>query len=206
MGASGHGHGQLDFGTLLAAMMEKMDRQVQEALQWARETREEETSWTRSAKDVRCLMFYQSWIVGKPCRLLVDTGVERMFARSDYVDATGLQIAEQQLYCVAGHCLLLKGPLQASISVENMEEKLPLFVTDTEEPHLFGMDYLMQCETSLYLGRQTLRMQEQRDAAELSVWEAKRERDELILIWKDVGQRQGTLRHHPSCGLLCGEP
>ncbi|MPC46509.1 hypothetical protein E2C01_040229 [Portunus trituberculatus] len=96
---------------------------------------------------------------GKPCHLLVDTWVEQTFARSDYVVAMGLQIAEKQLHGVTGHCLLLKGPVQASINIGNTEEKLPVFVANIEEACLLGMDYLTQCEASLDLRKQTQRVQ-----------------------------------------------
>ncbi|MPC40415.1 hypothetical protein E2C01_033972 [Portunus trituberculatus] len=95
---------------------------------------------------------------GLPCHLLMDMGAEQTFTRSDYVDATGLQIAGQQLHGVTGHCLSLKRQMQASIGIGNTE-KLPMFVVDIEEPCLFGIDHLTQCEASLDLGRQTMRVQ-----------------------------------------------
>ncbi|KAG0715491.1 hypothetical protein GWK47_011819 [Chionoecetes opilio] len=95
---------------------------------------------------------------GRPCRLVVDTGAERTFAREDVVDSKDPSVAQQQLCGVTGHCVSLKGPVKARIGVGSVEEELPVFVAAMEEPCLLGMDYLSQCEALVDFGRQTLRV------------------------------------------------
>lgn len=60
---------------------------------------------------------------------------------------------------MTGHCLPLKGPVQASIGVESMKEELLVFIINIEDPCLLGMDYLTQCDANLDIRRQTLRVQ-----------------------------------------------
>ncbi|MPC50788.1 hypothetical protein E2C01_044622 [Portunus trituberculatus] len=60
-------------------------------------------------------------------------------------------------------------PVQASFGVRNTKEKLPVFVADIEGPYLLRMYYLTQCEASLDLGRQTMRVQNEEMPLFLSV-------------------------------------
>lgn len=49
----------------------------------------------------------------------------------------------------------LKGPVEVCVKVGSVEEKLPVYVADMEEPCLLGLDYLMQSED---LGRKLLKV------------------------------------------------
>lgn len=66
--------------------------------------------------------------------------------RTDMVVAQTLLIIQQQLCGVTGHCMPLKGPEEVCVKVSSVEEKLPVYIADMEEPCLLGLDYLMQNE------------------------------------------------------------
>ncbi len=84
---------------------------------------------------------------GRPCRLVVDTGAERTFAREEMVAAQDLPVSGQQLFGVTSHCLTLRGPVTSKIAVDRVEEELPVYVADIEEPCLLGF-FCSEC--SLY--------------------------------------------------------
>ena len=46
---------------------------------------------------------------------------------------------ERQLCGVIGHCMTLPGPVMSTITVGGVEEKLPVFMADMEEPCLLGL-------------------------------------------------------------------
>lgn len=56
---------------------------------------------------------------GKPCCLAVDTGAEKTIAREDMVNTRNPLVVLQQQ--VTGHCISLKGPVGARISVDSKE-------------------------------------------------------------------------------------
>ena len=66
--------------------------------------------------------------------------------------------APQQLYGVTGHCVQLKGPVEARIGVGSVVERLPVYVADLDEPCLLGPDYLMQSEACIDLRRKMIRV------------------------------------------------
>ena len=39
-----------------------------------------------------------------------------------------------------GHCVELKGPVEAHIGMSSAVERLPVYVTDLDEPVLLGLD------------------------------------------------------------------
>ncbi|KAK3878810.1 hypothetical protein Pcinc_016620 [Petrolisthes cinctipes] len=98
------------------------------------------------------------FVDGRPCRLVADTGAERTFMRTDMVVAQTLPVTRQQLCGVTGHCMPLKGPVEVCVRVGSMEEKLPVYVADVEEPCLLGLDYLTQSEACVDLGRRLLKV------------------------------------------------
>ncbi|XP_045104410.1 uncharacterized protein LOC123499944 [Portunus trituberculatus] len=94
---------------------------------------------------------------GRPCPLVVDTGAARTFVREEVVATQDFPMSDWQLCGVTGHCTMLRGPVTFMITVGGMEEKLPVFVADMEEPCLLGLDFLVQSEACVDLGR--MRMQ-----------------------------------------------
>ncbi len=90
----------------------------------------------------------------KPCNLTVDTGAERTFLREDTV-AADLEPSGQQLSGVTGHCMQLKGPVQAKVTVGDVDETLPVYVADLEE-NLLGLDYLKESKAVLDFGDMTM--------------------------------------------------
>lgn len=83
---------------------------------------------------------------GKPCRLIVDTGAERTLARADVVAAEQLPDTQHRLCGVTGHIVPLKGPVEVCMGVGGVQEQLPVYIADVEEPCLLGLDYLEQSE------------------------------------------------------------
>ncbi|MPC67765.1 hypothetical protein E2C01_061949 [Portunus trituberculatus] len=55
---------------------------------------------------------------GRPCPLVVDTGVAKTFGREEVVAAQDLPVSDRQLYGVIGHCTTLRGPVMSTITVE----------------------------------------------------------------------------------------
>ncbi|KAK3882385.1 hypothetical protein Pcinc_013251 [Petrolisthes cinctipes] len=98
------------------------------------------------------------FVDGRPCRLVVDTGAERTFVRTDMVVAQTLPVTRQQLCGVTGHCMPLKRPVEVCVRVGSVEEKLPVYVADMEEPCLLDLDYLTQSEACVDLGRRLLKV------------------------------------------------
>ncbi|KAK4309250.1 hypothetical protein Pmani_007956 [Petrolisthes manimaculis] len=74
------------------------------------------------------------------------------------VVAQTLPVTQQQLCGVTGHCMPLKGPVEVCVRVGSVEEKLPVYVADMEEPCLLGLDYLTQSEACVDLGRRLLKV------------------------------------------------
>ncbi|XP_042879162.1 UBA domain-containing protein Mud1-like [Penaeus japonicus] len=74
--------------------------------------------------------------------LTVDTGAEKTL----------------KLCGVTGHCVQLKGPVEARIGVGSAVQRLPVYVADLDEPCLLGLDYLTQSKACVDLGRKLVRM------------------------------------------------
>ncbi|MPC65398.1 hypothetical protein E2C01_059532 [Portunus trituberculatus] len=67
----------------------------------------------------------------------------------------------RQLCGVTGHCTMLQGPVMSTITVGGVEEKLPVFVVDMEEPCLLELDFLVQSEACMDLGRMQMQVRGQ---------------------------------------------
>ena len=80
---------------------------------------------------------------GCPCALVMDTGVANTFVREEVVAAQNIPVSDRQLCGVTGHCMTLRGPVVSTITVSGVEEKLPVFVADMEEPCQLGLDFLV---------------------------------------------------------------
>ncbi|MPC55328.1 hypothetical protein E2C01_049261 [Portunus trituberculatus] len=74
---------------------------------------------------------------------------------------------------VTGHCMTLRGPMMSTITVGVVEEKLSVFVANMEEPCLLGLDFLVQSEACMDLGR--MRMQVERPVTSSDVEDEKLE-------------------------------
>ena len=72
-----------------------------------------------------------------------------------------LSDAPQRLCGVIGHCVELKGPVEACICVGSAVERLPMYVADFDEPVLLGLDYLTQSKACVDLGRKLMRVRGQ---------------------------------------------
>ena len=72
-----------------------------------------------------------------------------------------LSDAPQRLCGVIGHCVELKGPVEACICVGSAVERLPMYVADFDEPVLLGLDYLTQSKACVDLGRKLIRVHKQ---------------------------------------------
>ena len=90
---------------------------------------------------------------GRPCPLVVDTGAAKTFVREEVVAAQNIPVSDRQLCGVTGHCTTLRGPVLSTLTVGGVEEKLPVFVADMEEPCLLGLDFLVQSVSCVDLGR-----------------------------------------------------
>ena len=95
---------------------------------------------------------------GHPCRLVVDTGSERTFVRGDMVARQDLPTTQQRMCGITGHCVPLAGPVTAEVTAGTVQQELPVFVADMEEPGLLGMDYLTQGAACLDFGRGVMRV------------------------------------------------
>ncbi|XP_063599566.1 uncharacterized protein LOC134775886 [Penaeus indicus] len=95
---------------------------------------------------------------GKPGRLTVDTGAEKTLVRPDMLATTRLPDAPQRLCGVTGHCVQLKGPVEACIGVGSTVQRLPVYVADMDEHCLLGLDYLTQSKACVDLGRKLVRV------------------------------------------------
>ncbi|XP_047471470.1 uncharacterized protein LOC125026912 [Penaeus chinensis] len=95
---------------------------------------------------------------GKPCHLTVDTGAEKTLVRPNMLAITRLPDAPQRLCGVTGHCVQLKGPVEARIGVGSTVQRLPVYVADMDEPCLLGLDYLTQSKACVNLGRKLVRV------------------------------------------------
>ena len=96
---------------------------------------------------------------GRPCPLVVDTGAAKTFVREEVVAAQNIPVSDRQLCGVTGHCTTLRGPVVSTITVGGVEEKLPVFVADMEEPCLLGLDFLVQNAACVDLGRMQMQVQ-----------------------------------------------
>ncbi|KAK8405420.1 hypothetical protein O3P69_001756 [Scylla paramamosain] len=80
---------------------------------------------------------------------------EKTLVRPDMLAATLVPDAPQRLCSVMGHCVQLKGPVDVHIGMGTAVERLPVYVTDLDEPCLLRLDYLTQskaCSRPLLLG------------------------------------------------------
>ncbi|MPC61083.1 hypothetical protein E2C01_055146 [Portunus trituberculatus] len=98
---------------------------------------------------------------GCPYPLVVDTGAARTFVREDVLASKDFPVSDWQLCGVTGHCMKLRGPVMSTITVGGVEEKLPVFVADMEEPCLLGLDFLVQSEACVDLGRMQMQVRGQ---------------------------------------------
>ncbi|XP_042856493.1 UBA domain-containing protein Mud1-like [Penaeus japonicus] len=103
-------------------------------------------------------VYVEGSVDGKPCRLTVDTGAEKTLVRPDMLATTRLSDAPQRLCSVLGHCVQLKGPVEARIGVGSAVQRLPVYVADLDEPCLLGLDYLTQSKVCVDLGRKLVRV------------------------------------------------
>ncbi|MPC96803.1 hypothetical protein E2C01_092081 [Portunus trituberculatus] len=71
----------------------------------------------------------------------------------EVVAAQDLPVANRQLCGVTGHCMTLRGPVMSTITVGSIEENLPAFVADMEEPCLVGLGSLVQSAVCVDSGR-----------------------------------------------------
>ncbi|MPC66918.1 hypothetical protein E2C01_061074 [Portunus trituberculatus] len=55
--------------------------------------------------------------------------------------------------CNRGNCTMLRGPVIFKIGVGGVEEELPIFVANMEEPCLLGLDFLVQSAVYIELER-----------------------------------------------------
>ncbi|MPC64541.1 hypothetical protein E2C01_058659 [Portunus trituberculatus] len=88
--------------------------------------------------------------------MVVDTGGAKTIIREEVVTAQDLPVSDQQLCGVTGHCTTLRGPIMFTIMVSVVEEMLPVFVADMEEPCLLGLDFLVQSAACVDLSRMQL--------------------------------------------------
>ncbi len=68
-------------------------------------------------------------------------------------------MAAQQLCGVTGHCTTLRGPVEASIRVGPVEQELPVYVPDIDDPCLLGLDYLLESHVCLDFGKMRMEVQ-----------------------------------------------
>lgn len=95
---------------------------------------------------------------GQPCRLVVDTGSERTFIRRDMVARQDLPATQQKMCGITGHCMPLAGPVMAVLTAGTVQQEVPVFVVDMEEPGLLGMDYLTKGAACLDFGKGVMRV------------------------------------------------
>ncbi|MPC43580.1 hypothetical protein E2C01_037230 [Portunus trituberculatus] len=96
---------------------------------------------------------------GRPCPLVVDTGAAKTFVR-EVVASQDFPAPDGQLCGVTGHCMTLRGPVMSTIMMGGVEDK-PVFVADMEEPCLLGLDFLVQSEACMELGRMQMQVRGQ---------------------------------------------
>ncbi|MPC36367.1 hypothetical protein E2C01_029823 [Portunus trituberculatus] len=116
---------------------------------------------TRSLEDVdaTALAVRGSGAVdGRPCPLVVNTGAAKTFVRKEVVAAQDVPVSNRQLCGVTGHWATLRSPVMSTITVGGVEEKLPVFVADMEEPCLLGLDLLVQIAACVNLGRMQMQV------------------------------------------------
>ncbi|MPC83288.1 hypothetical protein E2C01_077995 [Portunus trituberculatus] len=75
--------------------------------------------------------------------MIIDTRAERTFMQED-VSKQPLPVAQRQLCGVTGHCVQLKGLVEAQVGFRSVENCLPEYVVNLKEPCLLGLDYLLQ--------------------------------------------------------------
>lgn len=93
-------------------------------------------------------MLVQGQVDSKPCSLTVDTGAKCTFVHTGVMVAPDPPPAMQQLCGVKGHCMQLKGSVQARIEVGRAVDKMHDFVANSDES-LLGLDYLQQSKVVL---------------------------------------------------------
>ncbi|MPC57317.1 Retrovirus-related Pol polyprotein [Portunus trituberculatus] len=98
---------------------------------------------------------------GRPCSLVVDTDAAKTFVREEVVAVQNLPVSDRQLCGMTGHCTTLRGPVVSTITVGGVEEKLPVFVADMEEPCLLGLDFLGQSEACVDFRRMQMQVRGQ---------------------------------------------
>ncbi|MPC39384.1 hypothetical protein E2C01_032919 [Portunus trituberculatus] len=86
----------------------------------------------------------ESVVDSRLCPEVVDTGAAKTVVGEEVVVVQDLHVADQQLCGMTGHCTTPRGPLMCTITVGGVEEELPAFVADMEEPCLVGLDSLVQ--------------------------------------------------------------
>ncbi|MPC56420.1 hypothetical protein E2C01_050381 [Portunus trituberculatus] len=86
----------------------------------------------------------ESEVDGRPCPEVVDTGAAKTVVGEEVVAVQDLPVSDWQLCGVTGHCTALRGPVMSTITVSGVEEKLPAFVADMEDPCLVGLNSLVQ--------------------------------------------------------------
>ncbi|MPC16280.1 hypothetical protein E2C01_009102 [Portunus trituberculatus] len=94
----------------------------------------------RSALCEGCTGVTKSKVDCRPCPEVVDTGVAKTVVWEEVVAVQDLLVSDRQLYGVTGHYMTPRAPVMSTIMVGGVEEKLPVFVADMEEPCLLGLD------------------------------------------------------------------
>ncbi|MPC48911.1 hypothetical protein E2C01_042697 [Portunus trituberculatus] len=96
---------------------------------------------------------------GRPCPLVVDTGAAKTFVREEVMASQDFPVSDRQLCGVTGHCTTLRDSVISTIMVGGVEEKLPAFLADMEEPCLLGLDFLVQSEACVDLRKMQMQVE-----------------------------------------------
>ncbi|MPC17080.1 hypothetical protein E2C01_009925 [Portunus trituberculatus] len=102
----------------------------------------------------------ESEVDGRPCPEVVDTGAAKTVVGEEVV-AVQDPVSDRQLCGMIGHCTTPRGPVMSTITVGGVEEKLPVFVADMEEPCLVGLDSLVQSAACVDSGRMEMQVREE---------------------------------------------
>ncbi|MPC62318.1 hypothetical protein E2C01_056402 [Portunus trituberculatus] len=82
-----------------------------------------------------------------PCPGVGDTGAAKTIVGEEVVALQDLPVSDRQLCGVTGHCTTPRGLVISMITVGGVEENIPAFVANMEEPCLVGLDSLQRVWT-----------------------------------------------------------
>ncbi|XP_069972959.1 retrovirus-related Pol polyprotein from transposon 412 [Penaeus vannamei] len=133
--------------------------------------------------------------------MIVDTGAEKTIMHPDVLTARDYHEEPRQLCGVTGHCMPLRGPVEARLGVGGSEEVLPVYVAEMEDPCLLGIDYLMQVGACIDLKKRKLRIREKETPLSLGVAPAEVVMAERVRIALDTEPKvtfelSGKLENH----------